>query len=309
MGYLRTLIETNQTMIADPKQLLKDITPRHEFFIGIDSDGCAFDTMETKQKEFFIPEALKLFNLFPASSLVRQTWEFVNLYSVDRGTNRFIALVKTFDLLKERQEFKDRKVALPDLSALREWIKVESRLGNPALEEYIKQHPHPVLSLVLEWSKTVNREIGQWMKGIEPFPFVRECIQKMQAMADVMVVSQTPLEALTREWEEHNLSQYLLCIAGQEHGTKSEHLRYAAAGKYPARHILMIGDSLNDLKAALDNRISFYPVMPGKEEKSWKYLFEEVLDLFFCEKYQGKLEDALTKNFRQALPSTPPWMK
>lgn len=48
----------------DYQSELKKFQPAHEFFIGIDSDGCVFDTMEVKQKEFFIPNALKYFNLF-----------------------------------------------------------------------------------------------------------------------------------------------------------------------------------------------------------------------------------------------------
>ena len=32
-----------------------EISPKHKFLVGIDSDGCAFDTMELKHKECFIP--------------------------------------------------------------------------------------------------------------------------------------------------------------------------------------------------------------------------------------------------------------
>jgi len=35
--------------MSDPQQPLKEFKPQHEFFVGIDSDGCAFDTMEVKQ--------------------------------------------------------------------------------------------------------------------------------------------------------------------------------------------------------------------------------------------------------------------
>ena len=34
--------------------------------------------------------------------------------------------------------------------------------------------------------------------------FVRECLQALRLKADVIVVSQTPVEALIREWQEHN---------------------------------------------------------------------------------------------------------
>jgi hypothetical protein len=37
----------------NPQEQLIALKPEKEFFIGIDSDGCAFDTMEIKQKECF----------------------------------------------------------------------------------------------------------------------------------------------------------------------------------------------------------------------------------------------------------------
>ena len=40
-----------------------EITPTKEFFVGVDSDGCAFDTMELKHKECFIPNTIKYYNL------------------------------------------------------------------------------------------------------------------------------------------------------------------------------------------------------------------------------------------------------
>ena len=36
-----------------------EIQPTKEFLVGIDSDGCAFDTMELKHKECFIPNTIK----------------------------------------------------------------------------------------------------------------------------------------------------------------------------------------------------------------------------------------------------------
>lgn len=85
-------------------QVLVDFVPRKGFFVGIDSDGCAFDAMEIKHKECFIPNTIKHWNLQPVSSLARETAEFVNLYSTSRGLNRWIALVRVFDLLAQRQE-------------------------------------------------------------------------------------------------------------------------------------------------------------------------------------------------------------
>ena len=41
--------------MSDPAQALRDFKPTKEFFIGIDSDGCIFDSMEIKHKECFAP--------------------------------------------------------------------------------------------------------------------------------------------------------------------------------------------------------------------------------------------------------------
>ena len=36
---------------VDPAKALKNFKPKKSFFVGIDSDGCAFDTMGIKQHE------------------------------------------------------------------------------------------------------------------------------------------------------------------------------------------------------------------------------------------------------------------
>ena len=52
----------------DDVSRLKAFRPRHEFFVGIDSDGCVFDTMEIKHKECFCPAFIKHFGLQAAST-------------------------------------------------------------------------------------------------------------------------------------------------------------------------------------------------------------------------------------------------
>jgi hypothetical protein len=80
---------------------LKNCPKEHNFFVGVDSDGCVFDTMEIKHKECFIPNIINYWDLQPVSKFARAAAEFVNLYSEWRGINRFPALTMTFDLLAE----------------------------------------------------------------------------------------------------------------------------------------------------------------------------------------------------------------
>ena len=167
----------------------------------------------------------------------------------------------------------------------------------------------PIITNAYNWSVAVNATIKEVVYGIPPFPFVRESLVKMIEKADAMVVSQTPVEALEREWKENDIDQYVRLIAGQEYGTKTEHLKYAAKGKYPEDKILMIGDAPGDFKAAKSNGVLFYPVNPGNEEASWERFYEESLDKFFEGSYAGKYEEDLIEEFNSYLPSTPPWKK
>ncbi|MGK7394239.1 MAG: HAD family hydrolase [Candidatus Cyclobacteriaceae bacterium M3_2C_046] len=296
-------------MTADPQKELKDLQPTKDFFIGIDSDGCAFDTMEIKQKECFCPNVIKYFNLQSVSKYARETWEFVNLYSKSRGINRFLALIEAVQLLGERPEVKARQAKMPDMSRVVGWTKNESKLGNPALEKYVQQVNDPVMDNLLEWSVAVNKTVEDIVYGIAPFPYVRESLVKLQEKADAIVVSQTPVEALTREWEENDIDQYVRVIAGQEYGKKSEHLAWAAKNKYPDEKILMIGDAPGDRKAADSNGVLFFPINPGHEEESWQRFYQEALDKFFNGTFQGEYQEKLVQEFESYLPATPPWKK
>jgi hypothetical protein len=52
---------------------LNNFQPRYRFFIGFDSDGCIFDTMEIKQKECFCPNNILYWGLQPVAKYARET--------------------------------------------------------------------------------------------------------------------------------------------------------------------------------------------------------------------------------------------
>jgi phosphoglycolate phosphatase-like HAD superfamily hydrolase len=293
----------------DYQTSLKILKPEHGFFVGIDSDGCVFDTMEVKQKEFFIPNALKYFDLFAISTVLQETWEFVNLYSIHRGGNRFTSLIKVFELLCERKEILESGYQLPEMNSLKSWISTETKLGNATLRSYFELNYSPDLEKVVKWTEAINEDIGKNLRKIPPFPYSKTAIVTMSEIADLMVVSQTPLEALDREWEEHKLKRYIKTIAAQEHGTKTEHIALAAKGKYPDNKILMIGDAKGDLDAAKNNGVLFYPILPGKEDEIWAEFLNVGFYRFISGKYKGSYENNLISDFKKYLPEIPPWKR
>ena len=286
----------------DYQKILKSFQPRHEFFIGIDSDGCVFDSMEVKQKEFFVPNAIKFFGLSDISDILQETWEFVNLYSIHRGGNRFTSLVKVFDLLSGNQELISRGYNLPDMTGLREWVNSETKLGNANLRKYFESNYDPGLEKVLKWSEAINDEITRLLRNIPPFPYALKALDHISGSADLVIISQTPFEAIDREWKENDLKKYVREIAGQEYGSKTEQIAMAAKGKYHDNKILMIGDAKGDFDASVNNGILFYPVIPGKENESWKRFLNEGFEKFIKGTFAGDYENKLLKEFWESLP-------
>jgi phosphoglycolate phosphatase-like HAD superfamily hydrolase len=284
-----------------------EITPQHDFLVGIDSDGCAFDTMEVKHKECFIPSIVQHYGLAGVSKYAREAAEFVNLYSKSRGINRFPALIEALEWLRDRSEVKARNLHIHIPQALVDWMKRETKLGNPALEAEVKRTGDPELQKALVWSQSVNAAVERVVSNVPPFPNVRECLEMLAPQADLLVVSATPNEALKREWEEHDLAKYVREICGQETGSKKESL--ANARKYPPQHTLMIGDAPGDYNAAVANDALFYPINPGAEDASWQRLLDEGIDRFIGGTFAGAFQEKLLKEFDSYLPEKPPWLK
>lgn len=294
-------------METSAKDKLLAFKPQHAFFVGIDSDGCVFDSMEIKHKECFIPNIIKYWKLQAISKYARAAAEFVNLYSKWRGVNRFPALTKTFELLRDWPEPMRRGVNIPAVPTLVAWINSGVALGNPTLQKEVEKTGDPILRQTLDWSQAVNRSIGDLVEGVPPFPFFRECAEKLGGHADVICVSATPGEALEREWQEHDIARYAAVIAGQEMGSKKEHLKITSGGKYEKSHVLMMGDAPGDLSAARANGALFFPINPGHEEASWERFFREGMDRFFGQTYAGDYEASLIAEFEKLLPEKPPW--
>jgi len=298
---------------ADPAKQLKEFKPEHNFFVGIDSDGCAFDTMGIKQRECFCPWMIGYFGLQPVAEAARECKEFADLFSKTRGANRHKTIKRILtELLPSHPMVKKRGFKVPEFPHYFDWIDdSNSVLSNEGLKKAIDEATDPEvkkeLQLVLEWSERVNASVKDIVKGMPPFAYVRQSLKKMAPHADVIVVSATPYEALKREWEEHDLAGYVQVIAGQEQGKKAQHLEYAAGGKYEENNVLMIGDAPGDMKAARANDALFYPVNPGDEIESWKRFHDDAFDKFINGEYAGDYEKKIIDEFESYLPVTPPW--
>ncbi len=301
--------------MTDPAKALKEFQLKREFFVGIDSDGCAFDTMGIKQRECFCPWLIAYFGLQPVAQAARECKEFADLFSKTRGANRHRTSKRIIaELLPEHPMVRARGFKVPQYPHYFAWVDdPNSLLSNAGLKKAVDEATDPEvkaeLANALAWSEKVNEVIAEIVKDLPPFPYVRESLEKMAPLADVIVVSATPCEALTREWQEHDIAKFVEVIAGQEMGKKAQHLEYATKDRYEKDHVLMIGDAPGDMKAARANDALFYPINPGNEVRSWKRFHDEAFDKFIKGEYAGDYERKLIAEFDSYLPETPPWQK
>jgi phosphoglycolate phosphatase-like HAD superfamily hydrolase len=252
------------------------------------------------------------FGLQPVAQAARECKEFADLFSKTRGANRHITLKRILtELLPSHPQVRSRQFSVPQFPYYFAWVDdPRSVLSNDGLREAIarakSEEERRELERVLAWSERVNWAIKEIVQGIPPFPFVQETLEILVGRADVVVVSATPVEALEREWAEHDLAQYTSLICGQEMGTKSQQIK-ATACHYQKSRVIVIGDALGDLKAANESGALFYPIIPGEEDASWERFYHEALPRFLSGTYNREYEREFVTRFERALPERPPW--
>lgn len=277
------------------KNTIAEFKKSKQYLVCVDSDGCAMDTMDVKHKKCFGPKAIEQWNLEAIETTFLETWNRVNLYSRTRGINRFKGLVKTFELLVAMG------IDMPNCSSISEWIQTSDEQSNPALEKAIARTNDPQLIKTLAWSEAVNKAIRELPEDDEPFPNVKEGLKIVSAVADVAIVSSANGGAVQREWTRHDLVPYVQVLLGQEAGSKATCIRGLKEKNYSENQVLMVGDALGDLEAAVTNRVLYYPILVGQEGFSWTRLASEAIVKFIDGSYRGEYQQKLIDQFKANL--------
>ncbi len=281
--------------------------PKHPRLIACDSDGCAFDVMDIKHKECFCPAFIKHFGLQSCAKQARQVWEFVNLYSQTRGSNRFLAVGLALELLAEHPDLRVAEVSSLDFSELQKFLKEAEALGEPSLESAVEATGDAALMAMLAWTREVNILVKEMCHGIGSFSGVDTALQQAAETCDVVVVSQAPRKTLVHEWSQSGLDSHTVFIAGQEFGTKAAQVEQTLEAVDANYEVLVLGDALGDQSAADAVAARFFPIIPGDESASWRRFIDEGLPRFNEGRFDDSYQASLLEAFSRALPKDPPW--
>ncbi|MBO7154227.1 MAG: HAD family hydrolase [Lentisphaeria bacterium] len=265
------------------------------YFIGIDSDGTAFDSMTIKHRKAFIPEMIRVWKLEEYSEKVSEICEYINLYSPTRGIDRFSGLKVTFD------SFKAAGIPVPDYSGIDGFLKDAGKLSNATLTEYLKTHEDAFLKDVLVWSAEADAVFQKEVETLMPFPMVKKCLEKACPHADIAVISSASMQSLESDWKKDGLLDCVSKVYGQEFGNKKAQLKAATDGKYENICKLMLGDAKGDLEAAQSAGAWFYPMIPGREDESWQLFYDRYLDIYLDGKFDQLIQNELLEKFNSAI--------
>lgn len=266
-----------------------------KYFIGIDSDGTAFDSMTIKHRKAFIPAMIRIWHLEDFAEKVSEICEYINLYSPTRGIDRFSGLKITFD------RFCDAGIQVPDYSGIDGFLRDAGKLSNATLTAYLETHEDAFLRDVLMWSREADIVFQQEVESLMPFKMVRKCLEKAFDRADIAVISSASMQSLESDWKKDGLLDYVANVYGQEFGNKKAQLKAAADGKYDNSCKLMIGDAKGDLEAAESAGAWFYPMIPGHEAESWQDFYDKYLDLYLDGRFDSSVQQELLEKFNAAV--------
>lgn len=265
------------------------------FLVCVDSDGCAMDTMDRKHKSCFGPLFIKVWGLEQWQDQLQERWNQINLYSMSRGINRFLALGRILE------EVQAHDCPVEDFGALKQWMSEADRLSEAGLLEALSRKENPSLRKAYSWSRQVNEAIAEIRNEEKPpFAGVREGLAAAKEFAALAVVSSANREAVLEEWQYWQLTTYVDEVLTQDMGSKAACIRRLMEQGYTPRQVLMVGDAPGDLEAARKNGVHFFPILVGREAESWLRLRKEGLERFRNGTY-GEVEEENIREFLENL--------
>ena len=283
---------------------IKKFKPTFDFLVGIDSDGTVFDSMNIKHSLCFIDPLINIYKLNKISYQSEQMWKEINLFSINRGINRFEALSIFFEKLKFLNLEAISNYDYPNLNFINHLKSLNIPLTDKNLKKLkynFDENQYYDIKKAILWSDTVNKKVANLAKDVPLIPGASKTINYICEHADIIVVSNTPSEVLKYDWSNCNINNSVSLICGQETGSKIDILEAAIIEKYDKEKVLMIGDSPSDFYAAKKNDISFFPIIPGKEDSSWAFLESKVLSRFFSIEKNSKFEKEKIIEFESAI--------
>lgn len=273
---------------------------KRDYLICVDSDGCAMDTMKCKHERCFGPCMVERWELDEWKDDILYRWDYINLYSMTRGINRFKGLAMALEEIDKQYK------RIIGVKTLVEWANTSPKLSNDALLEAVEKcddlDGKQCLYMAYLWSVAVNESIENLHDSLKvPFVGALEGLKEAHEFADVAVVSSANRDAVEKEWADHGLSDHVDILLTQDCGSKAHCIAEMLKKGYSPDRVLMVGDAPGDLDAADKNGVLCFPILVGAEMTSWADFRRVALENLKNGKYAGEYQADVKEKFYKNL--------
>lgn len=269
---------------------------KRDFLVCIDSDGCAMDTMDCKHFHCFGPCMVDEWGLGEWKEPILNEWNRVNLYTMTRGINRFLALGKILAYVDGTY------CNITQIAEFAAWTEQAQELSNASVKAAYEQNGLEIFQKALSWSEAVNTAITHLSDELKkPFDNASEGVKAAHACADVAIVSSANYEAVKEEWEKFGLMDSVDICLTQNEGSKAFCIGEMLKAGYEPDHVLMVGDAPGDKAAAEKNGVLYYPILVKKEAESWARFASEALPKFLDGSYKSEYQEKVNQEFLENL--------
>lgn len=267
-----------------------------EFLVCVDSDGTVMDTMTIKHKNCFGPAFVEIFSVDEEiREKVLAEWNRINLYSIQRGINRFQGLDEILQYCREYG------YNFPGVEGYHLWVQQTDEFSLRSLKKaYWKDPNNQAMKLAIVWSDEVNARIEKLPIG-KPFDGVVDILKETSKQVDLVGVSSANESAVFAEWDQAGLGEYFRFVGCQSAGKKEAIIMRALSSGYQKENALMLGDSKGDIDAAEKNHIHFFPIIPKHEVESWKEFKAKGLPRLLSDRFDEEYQKSLYEKFYQSL--------
>ena len=184
--------------------------------------------MNIKHSHCFIDPLINIYKLNKVSLQSEKMWKEINLYSINRGINRFEALLIFFEKLKFSNFEVISNYSYPNLKPIKYLKDLNIPLTDKNLQklrEKIDEDEYSDINKAISWSLAVNEKVENYAKDMPLISGASKAINYLSKYADIIVVSNTPFTALYNDWSNYNIKDVVSMICSQETGSKIDILK------------------------------------------------------------------------------------
>lgn len=269
---------------------------KKQILVCVDSDGTIMDTMTVKHERCFGPMLFRVFSVEGMEHEILNHWLHVNLYSTQRGINRFQGFDEICHFMADRYH-----VSIPGLDEFDEWVTTTKELSVKSMNQYRQSTMNDSLFAKAEkWSSLVNEAIRN-LAPSQPFSGVKEILSALNGIADLVGVSSANREAVEEEWNRVGIISLFSYVGCQDIGNKTLIIKNALENGYDKKNVIMLGDALGDKEAAEKNGVRFFPIVPKHEIESWEKFYSEAFCMLSDNRFTDDYQERLNEDFINAL--------